>query len=231
MNYTKFGNSKIKYGVKKSKRRKTSEIVVSKSGVNIIVPLLKPEDQIKYIIKKHARWIYRKQLQAKEEKQDQNSFQSGSQLPYLGKRYELVIKNTKDEESFNFSKGKFVVKIKKFSISKVKNMYLNWSKQKALPIFNKEVAKFSKKLKVPTEKTILKNHKGKWGSLSKNGTINLNQNLIRSPTKIIDYVVAHEVCHLLIPNHSAEYWNLLESIMPDYEIRKQWLRVNCGIMK
>jgi len=54
----------------------------------------------------------------------------------------------------------------------------------------------------------------------------MNSCLIRAPESIIDYVAAHEVCHLKIPNHSEDYWNLLGSIFPDYEERKEWLRVN-----
>ena len=57
-------------------------------------------------------------------------------------------------------------------------------------------------------------------------TINFNQKLIRAPSKIVDYVTAHEVCHLKIPNHSQSYWKLLFSVMPDYEERKVWLRIN-----
>lgn len=90
----------------------------------------------------------------------------------------------------------------------------------------KSVKKYSKKIGVETIKISIKNQRNRWGSLSKKGTLNFNQNLIRAPSKIIDYVAAHEVCHMKIPNHSREYWRLLESVMPDYKERKDWLRVN-----
>ena len=108
----------------------------------------------------------------------------------------------------------------------MRKLYLEWSKKKALPLFEKSVKKYTKKIKSDYSKILVKNQKNRWGSVSKNGTINFNQKLIRAPSKIVDYVVAHEVCHLKIPNHSRKYWDLLGSVMPNYEEKKEWLRVN-----
>jgi len=226
MNSTKFGNSVVRYKIRRSNRRKTSEIVVSKSGVDIITPKTKSDIKINHLVQKHVRWIYQKKLKVKEEKRTKISFQNGSQLPYLGKYYQLVVVHVKEDDSFRLEKTKFVVKVTKLSKNRVRNMYYHWTKQMALPILKKEVSKYARKLNVPINDIAVKNHKSKWGSISKNGKMNFNQNLIRAPIKIIDYVVAHEVCHLKIPNHSSEFWELLYSIMPDYQERKDWLRIN-----
>ncbi|MBM3896857.1 MAG: M48 family metallopeptidase, partial [Thaumarchaeota archaeon] len=63
MNKVRFGNSLIEYSVVKSKRRKTSEIIVDKNGVMVRAPSSKPNSEIKKIVKEKSRWIYKKQLQ------------------------------------------------------------------------------------------------------------------------------------------------------------------------
>ena len=81
-----------------------------------------------------------------------------------------------------------------------------------------------------TPKIHIKKQKNRWGSVTKKGTINFNQNLVKAPLKIIDYVVAHEVCHFKIPNHSEKYWIFLETLISDYQERKEWLEKNWKII-
>ncbi len=226
MNSITFGNSKIKYGIKKSPKRNTTQITVTSSGVQVTTPSKKTPHEIEALIQKHAKWIYTKQLSKKEEIKFKITFENSSRLPFFGKNYLLDVKETKKSDSFSLKNGKFVVKLNKISKSTIKKLYLEWSKKKAHPLLEKSVKKYSKKIGINYSKILVKNQKNRWGSVSKNGTVNFNQNLIRAPSKIVDYVVAHEVCHLKIPNHSASYWRLLGSVMPDYEERKDWLRIN-----
>ena len=80
------------------------------------------------------------------------------------------------------------------------------------------------------EKIIIKDHKERWGSVSKNKSININLSILCAPPKIIDYVIMHELCHLKIPDHSPKYWNLLYKMMPEYETHKEWLSVNWKLL-
>ena len=95
MNSVTFGNSKIKYKVKKSSRRNTSQITVNRLGVQVISPSNKNHKQIETLVKKHVKWIYKKQLLVKEEKFSQLTFEHGSKLPFLGKNYLLDVRETK----------------------------------------------------------------------------------------------------------------------------------------
>jgi len=230
MNSVTFGNSKIRYTVKKSSKRKTIQIVVDKSGVHVTSPQVNNHQEIKKIVKSHSKWIYKKQLRVKEEKIEKVTYLNGSRLPYLGKNHLLQVMEVKGKESFVMRNGKFIARINYASKSKIRRLYTEWSNLKAIPILEKSVKKYSKKIKVETGKISIKHQESRWGSLSKKGTLNFNQNLIRAPPKIVDYVAAHEVCHFKIPNHSRSYWMLLSSIMPDYKERKDWLRVNRSLL-
>lgn len=231
MNSVKFGNSNIRYKIKKSSRRKTTQIIVNRSNVQVISPLKKSERQIQNLVKQHSKWIYTKQLLAQEEKPFRLTFEHGSRLPFFGRKYFLNVKKTKKTESFSLKNGEFVARVNKASKSRIQKLYLDWLKRKALPQLEKSVKKYAKKIGIIHSKILIKNQKNRWGSVSKNGTINFNQKLIRAPSKIVDYVAAHEVCHLRIPNHSPAYWKLLGSIMPDFNERKQWLRLNRSLLE
>ena len=70
------------------------------------------------------------------------------------------------------------------------------------------------------------NLKNRWGSLAKNKTINLNQNLLKAPEEVIDYIIIHELCHFKIKGHSHKFWDYLHKFVPDYEDHINWHAIN-----
>ena len=70
----------------------------------------------------------------------------------------------------------------------------------------------------------IRDQKTRWGSCSSRGTLSFNYRLIFAPPAVLDYVVVHELCHLIHMNHSKDFWNMVGTIMPDYAVHKKWLR-------
>ena len=229
MNSVSFGNSIIKYNVKRVTNRKTTQIFVDKLGVQIISPSNITQKQIKDIVVKNSKWIYSKQIWANKQSDLKITFKQGTGLPYLGKNYLLKITESKNE-SILLSKGAFIVKINKNTIKRVQELFKNWLKLHAQRIIERKAVTYAKKIGVKYEKIIIKDHKERWGSVSKNKSININLSILCAPPKIIDYVIMHELCHLKIPDHSPKYWNLLYKMMPEYETHKEWLSVNWKLL-
>jgi predicted metal-dependent hydrolase len=174
----RYGNSVIEYTIIKSKRRKTSEIRVDKEGVEVRVPLIKKDSDIKRLVDDKKQWIYKKQL-------------------------ELAYRR----------------KIKPSTITSVSEKYLH-----------DRTLKLASKIGVEPSKIIIKKLKSRWGSATKNGVITLNLTLADMPRKVIDYVIIHELCHLLIRNHSYKFWNLVRKYSKKLEQQKYWLEQNSSII-
>ena len=66
----------------------------------------------------------------------------------------------------------------------------------------------------------------RWGSCSSKGNLNFNCLLGLTPPEVLDYVVVHELCHLIEMNHSKQFWDAVERIMPDYKVHRKWLKDN-----
>ena len=85
---------------------------------------------------------------------------------------------------------------------------------------------YSKKLGVKVEAIVIKRLKNRWGSMTKEGSINLNVNLLKAPEDVIDYIILHELCHLKIKEHSHHFWDFLRKFMPNYQDKRDWLNRN-----
>jgi predicted metal-dependent hydrolase len=72
----------------------------------------------------------------------------------------------------------------------------------------------------------IKDTRTRWGSCSSKGNLNFNFRIIMAPQAVMDYIIVHELCHLKHMNHGKDFWNTVAHYMPDYEIHKQWLKVN-----
>ncbi|MBQ8597165.1 MAG: M48 family metallopeptidase, partial [Lachnospiraceae bacterium] len=72
----------------------------------------------------------------------------------------------------------------------------------------------------------IKDQKSRWGSCSSKGNLNFNWRIVMAPEPVCDYVVIHELCHLVHLDHSERFWKLVESICPGYEQYKKWLKTN-----
>ena len=99
---------------------------------------------------------------------------------------------------------------------------------RARKIFPERTAYFAKRMGVTYNRITIREQKTRWGSCSSRGTISYNWHLILLPENILDYVVVHELCHLLEMNHSPRFWSQVEKILPDYRERRNWLKKKGG---
>ncbi|MDH7565961.1 MAG: SprT family zinc-dependent metalloprotease [Clostridiales bacterium] len=232
--YIKIDDNRILYTLLKTKR-KTIGISVDRNGeVKVSAPFRISEKQICEVVQKKADWIVKKVNEVRERNANTvcREFVSGEKFLYLGKEYtlEIVEKDLGKSEVFiqEYTMAVYISQGLSEESRKqaIKEALVKWYRQRFAEIVKERIDKYSLQLKVAPCKVVIKDQKTRWGSCSKKGNINLNWRLVMAPLDVIDYVVVHELCHLKVMNHSKDFWNLVESILPNYHESRKWLKVN-----
>jgi predicted metal-dependent hydrolase len=217
--------------VRSHRRRKTNEILIQDGIVYLRTPFSTPLTEMELLLKKKSRWIAKKVKEQRnlEITMKRTSYADNSTLPYLGKNYPLRII---PEESINspttgslirLLDNEFVVCTTK---KNVKRIYEQWLFEEGFDVFNPLVEKYSKILNVLPKKILLKDLKSRWGSATFSNVINFNIHLLKAPIDVVEYVVLHELCHLIERNHSSRFWKLVSNFMNDYKNKIKWLKLN-----
>ena len=107
-----------------------------------------------------------------------------------------------------------------------KRLVIQWLKAYADKYLIERVSTLSKKVDINFTSVNVKAYKARWGSCTYKGEISLNWKLIMLPDRVIDYVIIHELSHVIVPNHSKLFWNLVEKKCPNYVENKKWLIKN-----
>lgn len=218
------------------KKRKTIGIKITLEGEVIVAsPLNVDNEYIKKLVEKKADWIIEKLDSIRESKKDTPSmeFRDGETIPYLGKRHKLRVIGDVWERAgrLSFHGDEFTLYInpkldgeKRLEAGRM--AMEKWMRKEAGRVFKERTKHFGEVLGLYPEKIVIKDQKSVWGSCSSRGNINYNYRLVMAPIEILDYIVVHELCHMKHPNHSKEYWNTVEGILPDYREKRNWLKEN-----
>lgn len=147
----------------------------------------------------------------------------GTNLPFLGTELALAVSiATTQRAACRCESGNLVI-----SVPHNKAIWPaieGWYRRAAATHAAARLAHFAPLVGRTARKLMIRGQRTRWGSCSARGTISLNWRLMQAPAEILDYVVVHELCHLLVPNHSARFWQEVERILPDYRKRRASLR-------
>jgi predicted metal-dependent hydrolase len=176
------------------------------------------------IIEKKSFWIYKSiaELQELNENKVNRRLENGEGYLYFGRSYRLKIgKNLKTPLSLK--QGFFLLDEK--CVSKAKTHFIDFYKEKGKEHIPLRVEYFKKKIGVNPEKVRIMELKKRWASKGKTG-INFHWKVMLAPISVIDYIILHELAHIIKEDHSPEFWEIVESVMPNYKEKKNWLRTN-----
>lgn len=204
--------------------RKTIALKVLPSGkITISAPNEAKNKDIEKIVNKKKFWLYKTINQTKDKTSNslKKEFISGELFWYLGRRYRLDVTDDCEHKGLKFSYNKFVLNRK--DKNKAKQLFKEFYKQKAKEKLETRVIKYAKQMGVEYQKLKFLDMKKRWGSCTNEGNIVLNLHLIKAPLYVIDYVIVHELVHLIEYNHSKKFWNIVKTQINDYEEHKSWL--------
>ncbi len=235
------------YQLTRSKRKSLSIIIKKDGTVQVKAPTWLPKYQIDQFIQKKSDWIKEKrsQLSALERKSPPHTFQQGDVFYFLGEPYQLQFCQV-PPTSHTPASEKVILNPKEKTLSaildpsdtpSIKKHLEQWYvlQAKALfpqrvgiyyPLVAKAASEMAQKEISAVNRIAVRSQKTRWGSCSSKGNLNFNWHLVIAPLEILDYIVVHELCHLAYLNHSRQFWQLVEAILPDYPQRRNWLKVN-----
>ncbi|MEB8345085.1 SprT family zinc-dependent metalloprotease [Flavobacteriaceae bacterium KMM 6898] len=219
MSSIQFGSKKIDFQIEYSDRKTLGITVTPDMDVLVKAPNDSTISKIEEKLKKKAPWIIKQQsfFLAYHPKTTERKYISGETHLYLGRQYLLKVEES-DKESVKL-KGKFI-EVKTHEKSRVKKLlnswYLDHARLKfhatALPLIEK-----FKKYKVEPNSIVLREMSTRWGSCTPKGKIILNPELIKAPKGCIEYVIIHELCHLIHHDHTQKFMDLQTKEMKDWE--------------
>ena len=205
----------------KSKRRTLSLSINENAELIVRAPNQISNKRIEEFIIEKSKWINKNKNLMQSRINEMND--SDSDYLFLGNIYPLI-KVYENPNKIDFNGTEFITSIENQDTFKasLKSWYKIKFKEIAIPRLNY----FSDKYNLKINQVRFKNQKTLWGSCSSKNNINLNYLLVMAPMIVIDYVIIHELVHTVHKNHSENFWNAVEVIMPDYKKAKKWLNKN-----
>jgi predicted metal-dependent hydrolase len=223
----------FEWQIRRSARRKTLSLCVYPDNrVIVAAPAGISSREIAGFVEKKSGWV-RKRLDLNREKQEKlpaRQFNPGERLFYLGTEHKLEICERRSV-GVSCERGKIIVSIRPEIPAAtrapfIRRQLVTWYANMALKKIQERVRHYMRIIGVTPSAVRIKSLRSRWGSCSTRGGVNFAWNIILAPEPVLDYLVVHELCHLVHLDHSAEYWKLVESFIPEHRERRKWLREN-----
>jgi len=211
--------------------RKTFCIEIDDYGKIILrIPKNSSDLEIEKFLNKHKKWIYKKLkvIEKREIELYPKKFIEGEMFLFLGNFYKLkIVKNQKGKIMLNNNEMNISDKYK----TDIRKVIIEFYKKKAFEIISDRVNFYSKKYGYDYNKIKITSANKRFGSCTNKGNLNFTFRLIMVPIEVIDYVVVHELVHLVDKTHKKSFYEKVEKILPDYKKRIKWLNDNSYLLK
>lgn len=216
--------SGIDIEVKRSERVKTLSIFVERDGsVSVLAPVSVDDETILQLLASKEYLLHTKISRWKELNSGsiKREFVNGQSFMYLGRNYRLKI--VEEQPNDLVFKGNFFL-FNRNSLPKAEKIFIDFYKSKGLEKINERLSFYQEKIKANVTDIRVMELKNRWDSCSSNGRLNFHWKVAMAPISVLDYIIVHELVHLLHHNHSAAFWNELDKVLPNYRESEIWLR-------
>jgi predicted metal-dependent hydrolase len=222
-------NMTIRIDICPNKRAKRLRLVSGINGVQAMVPLNYNTEELESFVTSKKDWILRTS-QYYSKLKERNIGLVPDTIYFLGSRYRFNV--VKDRLSSTVVSD--TIKLITFHVTdrrKYKQHIHEWYKQQTARIIADRLPTLASKFNVKYNKVSIKNQKSRWASCSKKGNLHFNLLLATAPSDVIDYVMIHELMHLIEFDHSRQFWQLVKEADPDYKKHREWLANYASVIK
>lgn len=226
----RFGDETIEYTLAYSARKTLGISVAPDLQVTVTAPDGSDLTAIEAKVRNRAPWILRQQreLELYLPHTPPRRYLSGETHRYLGRQYRLkVVESGQEQERVKLTRGMLqVCTAEPADAQHVRQRVEDWYRKQAQRVFDERLQAMRPRfrtLELAEPHLIIRKMENRWGSCTDAGAIALNLKLIQAPKSCIDYVIVHELCHLIEHNHGKPFYQLLDRMMPDWRERRKRL--------
>lgn len=220
-----YGKQEIEFELKHSNRKTIGIRILPDTTVSVMAPVDLPLSEIKEKLLKKASWISKQKSHFLnfEATEVEYEIKSGYSVLYLGRQYKVVVEKSATEQ-VTYKGNLFLISVK--NKDRAQPVFEQWLKHRGVAkiteIAKPIIKKFADRFDAPTD-IYFQEMPTRWGSCTIKNKLIFNPKLIHTPRRCIEYVVMHELCHIIHKHHNQEFFDLLTLLMPDWEKRKDKL--------
>ena len=231
-------NKNIEWSVRYSSRRRT--ILLRIAGLHrleITAPVGTGADKLQQLLRDKAAWLLRQmqRLETTVTSSTNASLTHGATLLFQGAPHSLLLlADGGKKPQVTRNHGAIAIHLPELvgydNDPAVYRTLKKWYGEQALTRLVERTRYWAAHIGVTPSRIALRDQKTRWGSCSSLGAISYNWRIIMAPPPVLDYLVIHELCHMLQANHSPKYWLEVARWCPDYKNQRGWLRQNGGLL-
>lgn len=230
-----YNNREVRYTIEKSRRTSIAISVSHRHGVRVLIPGSAPYSKAIDFVNSKREWIVKHldRLARRDEQSPQLSYSDGDRLHYLGESHTLkIVTSSEGNEGVRLEDKTLNVTTREQDRAEllVKMWYYQRARETIIPIVERAAAALRKDTGKYPRSIAFKYVRSYWGICSRGGDIRFNIELVRMDPSLIEYIVVHELCHLVELNHSPRFHALVERYLPDYRERRKRVKDNYSIV-
>ncbi len=214
----------MKYTLIRSKRKTISITIDKEAKVIVKAPNLVSQKFIDDYVASKEKWILKniEKMLAIAELRQSKKYEGGEIFMIFGKEYTMCISSIDKEIYVQDDKVYFPVVF----LDNPKEHMIKWYKKIAKKYLTNRTLQIADQINLKPNKVKITKADRRWGSCSSKKNINFSYKLVMADKLAIDYVIIHELCHLIYMNHSSQFWDAVEHLMPKYREQKKYLKTN-----
>jgi len=224
----------VTFALKRSKRKSLGITIERDGSVVVRAPLNRSRGEIDAFVAEKRVWIQQKLFQKEifNRERPKREFVNGQGFLYLGKSYRLKLVDNGISKARRLGSGTAVcLKHGYFELpkSEKKNAgkhFVSWYMVKTEKKLRERIPRYDKRIGVQVERVRVSDLGHRWASYSRSGTISLNWRSVMAPIWVFDYILVHELAHMVERSHSKKFWGIVARVMPDYGEQVRWLNEN-----
>lgn len=215
----------VTYTLKRSNKRRSIGLRIDDRGLTVNMPLRASEKWLHSVLNEKADWVVEKLGNWQTKKTVTPEWINGEKIKFRGETFTLrIIPSLFNSPPQLYGEQLHIHVVDTTNILKIEKVVTQWYRREAERVFAECVAHYAALMQVAPKEIKLSSARTQWGSCTVRGIVRLNWQLVKMPLHLIDYVVVHELAHLVEMNHSDAFWNVVKIACPEYAQCRSELR-------